>query len=243
MPRVIACIDGSAYANSVCDHAAWMAGRIEGDVQVLHVASGEAGDAMVQDAVRRLHEEGSPNTTGTTIGGKFPQTAVDLEADFIVMGKRGEASAKDRRRLGSNVEAMIRATATPICLTSRVFLPVNRAVVLLDADMTHRTAVDLVATHSGLHRLEIDLVVAARDGEDAQPKIKWARQMLEARDADIFAMHADGPDEAAARYIGANGADLIIISRAVLAPDPDGRLGRIEDRGGVWGWRTPVLVC
>lgn len=36
-PRVLACIDGSAYANSVCDHAAWMAGRIEAAVEVLNV--------------------------------------------------------------------------------------------------------------------------------------------------------------------------------------------------------------
>ncbi|WP_245620235.1 universal stress protein [Phenylobacterium immobile] len=243
-PRVVACIDGSGYANSVCDHAAWMASRIEGDIEVLHVEDPQepARASLVREAVSRLHEEGSPDATGRVAAGAFPLTATEGGPDLIVMGKRGITSEQDRGRLGSHVDRMIRATTVPVCLTSRFFLPIGRAVVLLDADMKHRAAVELVATHRGLHRLAIDLIVTARDGEDPAPKMAWARRALAARDADVFAMQANGPDDAAARYIGEKGADLIIISRAVLAPDPEARLGRIEE-GAVWGWRTPVLVC
>jgi len=37
MTKVLACIDGSTYATSICDHAAWYAARAGGSVRVLHV--------------------------------------------------------------------------------------------------------------------------------------------------------------------------------------------------------------
>jgi nucleotide-binding universal stress UspA family protein len=37
MPRLIAFIDASIYADSVCDHAAWVAKRMSAEVEVLHV--------------------------------------------------------------------------------------------------------------------------------------------------------------------------------------------------------------
>jgi nucleotide-binding universal stress UspA family protein len=36
MPKIIACIDGSIYAASVCDHAAWAAQRLSAPVEVVH---------------------------------------------------------------------------------------------------------------------------------------------------------------------------------------------------------------
>ncbi len=46
MPRILACTDGSIYANSVYDHAAWAAERLGGaSVQVLHVLDRAAGAA------------------------------------------------------------------------------------------------------------------------------------------------------------------------------------------------------
>ncbi len=37
MSHVIACIDGSAAADSICDHAAWAAGRLKAPLMLLHV--------------------------------------------------------------------------------------------------------------------------------------------------------------------------------------------------------------
>lgn len=37
MPKLIALVDGSIYARSVCDHAAWIAGRTGQPVELLHV--------------------------------------------------------------------------------------------------------------------------------------------------------------------------------------------------------------
>ncbi|MBN8913813.1 MAG: universal stress protein [Rhizobiales bacterium] len=49
MTKISAYIDASSYAHSVCDHAAWVAGRMGGSVEVLHVLGrrdmhGDGGD-------------------------------------------------------------------------------------------------------------------------------------------------------------------------------------------------------
>jgi hypothetical protein len=55
-------------------------------------------------------------------------------------------------------------------------------------------------------------------------------------------MPADDLDEATMRYMQSRAADLIVVSRPVLLPNPDAQLRRIEG-SGLWGWRTPVMVC
>lgn len=37
MPKILALIDASIYSESVCDHAAWLAGRMAAEIDVLHV--------------------------------------------------------------------------------------------------------------------------------------------------------------------------------------------------------------
>ncbi|MEM9147961.1 MAG: universal stress protein [Pseudomonadota bacterium] len=63
MSRVLACIDGSVYADSVADHAAWAAGRLSLPVELLQVlgrreaASSDRSGRIVAGARRRLLEE------------------------------------------------------------------------------------------------------------------------------------------------------------------------------------------
>ena len=178
MPTVLACIDRSSYAASVCDHAAWLAGPINADLVVLHVeehpvalhpGSGrrDGAEATVATAVERLRDAGA-HVEGRIIEGRFPDVAAALDADLIVMGKRGSGTEGDPQGLGSRVEAMIRATETPLCFTSKVYLPVHRALALLDADLAHRRSVEVMRAHPGLRDLESDLVVIA---DDASPGV------------------------------------------------------------------------
>ena len=44
MAKILACIDGSVYSESVADHAAWAAARLQASVEVLH-AIGRRGMA------------------------------------------------------------------------------------------------------------------------------------------------------------------------------------------------------
>lgn len=49
MPALLACIDASAYATSVCDHAAWAALRLGASIELLHVV-------QRKDAIAARHD-------------------------------------------------------------------------------------------------------------------------------------------------------------------------------------------
>jgi len=49
MPSLIALVDASIYAESVCDHAAWAARRLEADVTLLHVIGRRETQSAPQD--------------------------------------------------------------------------------------------------------------------------------------------------------------------------------------------------
>lgn len=258
MPDVLACVDHSAYANSVCDHAGWFASDPDVGVEVLHVVEGAesaplgsapnsrdetpCADALVARAVRRLREEGVGPITSAQVPGAFVDVACRRGASVVVMGKRGDLGETERGRLGSSVDAVVRRAPGPVCLTSRYFLPIHRAVVLLDADLTHRAALEFMARDPRMAALPVDVVVVAGQTEDAEPKAAWARSVLGSRSAEIFPLLADGLDDAVADHLQTRAADLIVVSRAVIAPAPQVRLEQIEERG-VWGMRTPVLIC
>ncbi|MCF8477086.1 MAG: universal stress protein [Pseudolabrys sp.] len=65
MTKVLACIDGSVYSHSVCDHAAWAAVRMKASVDLLHVvgrrdlatAPMDLSGSIPADAQQHLLEE------------------------------------------------------------------------------------------------------------------------------------------------------------------------------------------
>jgi hypothetical protein len=145
-------------------------------------------------------------------------------------------------RLGSSVAPIIEVTNTPVCLTSKLFLPIRRGLVLLDADLSHQAALQFIRSQPRLDGLPLDVVVMARPTEDATSKLRWARETVNADQIEVFSVQSAGIDQAVAQYSGSRAADLIIVSRAVLASDPELSIQRIEDRG-LWGSRTSILVC
>ncbi|MEJ7838847.1 MAG: universal stress protein [Thermomicrobiales bacterium] len=52
--NVLACIDQSSFAESVCDHAAWLAKELEASVEVLHITDHLAGSISPVDHSGRL---------------------------------------------------------------------------------------------------------------------------------------------------------------------------------------------
>ena len=50
MPRIITFVDASVYADSVCDHAAWVAKRMSADVELVHVL----GRRQISDVTTNL---------------------------------------------------------------------------------------------------------------------------------------------------------------------------------------------
>jgi nucleotide-binding universal stress UspA family protein len=247
MTEVLACVDASSYARSVCDHAAWFASRLDCPTRVLHAveditSSDDNARSIIRAALEVLLDEGVDVCRGQVYRAPLADAANRLAPEMVVMGKRGTSSDQERGSLGSNVAAMLKAVDAPICLASQVFLPIRRALAVLDADMDHRRAVEFVGSHPGLRDLDIDVIIATAAGQDAEAKIAWSRSALEAREADVFGVAADSLLSAIETYTQSRQCDLVIVSRAVISSDVSDALSRLEARG-IWSWRTPILVC
>lgn len=249
---VLACVDRSIYSASVCDHAAWFSDALARPITALHV--GERGQVSPPPALRRqppiaaalerFHDYGIADITVRETRGRFATVGLEMAKDacLTVMGKRGVSSDGDRRALGSSVYPMLRGTDRPVCLVSRYYLPVVRALVLLDDDPAHRRTVEVVAGYPTLARLKLDLVMLQGDASNGEPKLSWAREMLGASEARVFEMHASSPDEAVSGYIKARGYDLLILSREIVLRNIEDPVAKV-DNVSFWSWRAPVLVC
>jgi nucleotide-binding universal stress UspA family protein len=252
MSAVLACLDRSAYAASVCDHAAWLAGPLGAPVDLLRVAEGEAGDDkavedVLQMAQERLEQQGVEAARVLRSAGDFVG-AVDAAAAgarVVVLGKRGERTDGRRGALGSHAEAMLRRSDRLLCLVSQVYLPISRALVLTDSAPEHRRVVETVAGWSPLCDLDLEVILMGRDDDPgAAAKLAWARETLQGADADIFCLDARTPDEACARYMDGHQADVIVMSREMLLdPVRTGRGGAGLHRRPLWRWRTPLVIC
>jgi nucleotide-binding universal stress UspA family protein len=58
MTQILACIDGSRYSASVCDHAAWVAGKLDASVSIVHVIDRHENEVVSVDLSGNLgHSE------------------------------------------------------------------------------------------------------------------------------------------------------------------------------------------
>lgn len=161
MASLLACIDGSPHAESVCDHTAWLSRRLDAPVTLLHVqesassgkkvangtpvyldddASAGMAKALLLNARQRLLQQGLTSAPQIL---RRPEGLVDtlktLEADtrLLVIGKRGERSGDSG--IGGQLEAVVRAVHRPILVCSGPFKPPRQFTIAYDGrEATHQ---------------------------------------------------------------------------------------------------------
>lgn len=241
--RVTALVDQSAYAASVAEHAAWLCGRLGGRLQLRHAREPhetvENARRFLSDLTVQVTDQGAEAPQQTLVEGGVLAAAISAEADLLVMGKRGAGAQDDPTALGRHVDPVLRAAKVPVCLASKVFLPITRVLAVMDAEPGRRAALDLVVAQSGLADFDLDVVVAAYPGEDPAEKLALIRQTLDGR-AGAFAIHAERLGAAVWDYLSARPADLIVISREVLLTATP--LHAVSPQS-LWAARASVLVC
>lgn len=121
MSHVIACIDGSAAADSICDHAAWAAGRLNAPLMLLHVLdeaqypsetnlSGNLGLGARETLLTELADLDAKRNRLALEQGK-----ATLEAARARVAADGVPDPVLRQRHGNLVEALKAWTTTPAC--------------------------------------------------------------------------------------------------------------------------------
>ncbi len=114
MEHVLACIDASSYADSVCDLAAWGAMRLNLPVELLHVVQRKDAVAARGDLSGAI---------GLGVKSSLMEELVQLEAaDARLQVERGRAFCLPRRRNGCEMQASpMCARCTATAASSRPF--------------------------------------------------------------------------------------------------------------------------
>ncbi|WP_374471651.1 universal stress protein [Phenylobacterium sp.] len=245
---VIACVDGSSYLASVCDHAATIAARLGVGIELLHVAEpagaadpavrlhgqGRSGrDPVVQDAVARLTDNGAELDELFCADGGFVPVAARLarRASCLVLGRRGLASERRRSGLGGNIEQILRTVDTAVCLAPKLHLPGRRALILYDERRPNPGFAGFLASHPALDGFSFEIATIA----PGAPAPTGGTRVTQ-----LGGGSAPGqcPASALTQYFAEKHCDLIVAPRSVL-------LDCAEDMAALASalaaWRVPIL--
>jgi len=250
--RILVVIDGSLYAESVCDHAAWLANRLNAAVDVVHVLtrrdggadmrdlSGsiglgarsalldelseldaqrarlaqEHGRAILEDAKERLLAAKVPRVTTRLRHGEIAETvsALESEANIVLIGKRGESADFESLHLGSNLERVARQSNRPVMVASRTFNPIQRIMVAYDGGKSVEKAIDVMTQIPALQSLECHLLSVGSESSVLMGKIESAAQRLREVASTVTTDQLPGvPERVIAEQVAEREVDMLLM--------------------------------
>ncbi|APQ10039.1 universal stress protein UspA [Pseudomonas oryzihabitans] len=234
MASLLACIDGSPHAESVCDHTAWLSRRLDAPVTLLHVqesaASGKkvangapvfveddegAGmaKALLLNARQRLLQQGLTLPTQIL---RRPEGLVDtlkmLEADtrLLVIGKRGERSGDSG--IGSQLEDVVRAVHRPILVCSGPFKQPRQFTIAYDGREATHQGVLALARSPLLAGMSGTLLRVGEDDPTLRKRLEDLALLLRSAGCRVDTTVAHGDVERIVpRHLDERRADLLIM--------------------------------
>ncbi|MEH3024330.1 MAG: universal stress protein [Pseudomonas oryzihabitans] len=234
MASLLACIDGSPHAESVCDHSAWLARRLDAPVTLLHVqettssaqkvangtpvylADDEGGGmakALLLKARQRLLQQGLASAPQIL---QRPDGLVDtlrtLEADtrLLVIGKRGERSGANG--IGSQLEAVVRAVHRPILVCSGPFRTPRQFTIAYDGREATHQGVLALARSPLLAGMSGTLLRVGEDDPTLRKRLEDLALLLRSAGCRIDTTVARGDVERIVpRHLDERRADLLIM--------------------------------
>lgn len=251
MEGVAAFIDGSSYAASVCDHAAWAASRLGAPVQLVHALgrskragtladlsgnlrigarralmdrlahhdreaaqlAAERGRALLDDAAERMRGVADIAIDSRLHEGDPVAALEEMRAAprICLVGKRGEDASGAMRHLGSNLERLLRSSASPVMTVCRLFRPIESFLIGVDGGPSAERAVSAVCASPLLRGAAAHVLAAGGD----PARLAAAADRLQAAGFAVRAEAVDGPPEdAIARAVRTHDIGLLILGKS-----------------------------
>ncbi|MFH1346619.1 MAG: universal stress protein, partial [Pseudomonadota bacterium] len=176
--------------------------------------SQKRGRAILIEAKARLLAAGIRDVSTKLRHGDLVETVNELEvdADLVIVGKRGEAADFARLHLGSNLERIVRASQKPVFVASRSFQDVRRFLVAFDGGPSSQKAVDHIARGSLFPGLQCHLLTVGAETAAAQDALGDASKRLRDAGYSVEAKLVKGqPDAAIVEYVEAQQIDLLVM--------------------------------
>lgn len=174
----------------------------------------ERGRAILEDATQRALSMEAANVTTTLRHGRFIESVAELEvdADLVVIGKRGETSHIDMEHLGSNLERVVRSTGKPVLVASRQFKEIQRVLIAFDGGQSVHKAIEHIVSGKILEGLEVQLVQVGDKGSTNTTAIEQACAALQSSGLHAsFSVVAGQPEHAIGTTVETDGIDLLVM--------------------------------
>ncbi|MFA5371658.1 MAG: universal stress protein [Sideroxydans sp.] len=153
--------------------------------------------------------------------GDFEETLVAQESgvDLFVWGRRGESSEGSPRKIGRNVERVVRALHKPILSVTEGFTEPTRVLFAFGGDALARKGIEWLVGSPLLHGLPIYLLISGKDGRADMKQIDWARTTLETAGFQVtFLLIPGDPLTIVAQTIQEQNIDLLIMGAYTHSP-------------------------
>lgn len=170
----------------------------------------ERAKHILEDAKQMLMADGVANVKTTHETGFLVDSFHEFEvnADLIILGKRGENAAFAAPHLGGNTERILRSSHKPCLVTSRQFKPIQRLLFAYDGSKSCQKMLQFLVESPAFKGLELHILTVARTSQDkkaekrnqeAAEKTKAAGfepicQILEGDSEKIITSYAEGHD-------------------------------------------------
>jgi len=157
----------------------------------------ERGKAILNDARKRLEDDGLEEITLEQQHGELVETVVRMEssADLVVMGKRGEHADFARLHLGSNLERVIRASIRPVLVASRKYDKISEFLIAYDGGPSVEKALRFAAEQPLLKGLHCHILRAGKIDEKAKWYLEEAADKLRSVGYEVTAEAIPGEPE------------------------------------------------
>ncbi|WP_426190564.1 universal stress protein [Massilia sp. DWR3-1-1] len=114
---------------------------------------------------------------------------------LVVLGRHGETADSTERKLGRNVERVVRALHQPVLTVTANFKEPRRVMIAFDGGIVTRHGVELVAASPLFRGIPIYLLMSGKESRDATKQLEWAKMTLESAGFEVSASLAFGDVE------------------------------------------------
>jgi len=252
MTKLLACVDGSGYADNICGTVAWAARRMGAEVDLLHVLRGHsdyeapasdhtgaigvgARHGLLEELTKVDEERGRlDQKTGKLIlehgasvlkeagidavdlhhrRGGLVETILELEvsAEIVFVGKRGEHANVGSPFLGSNLEKVARAVHKPLFVVASKLRPIKKFLIAYDGKNSIQNAVAYIAENPLLKNLGCHLLVVERNAGDVDVKASKEKLRNAGFDVTVETRKSNHVDQEISAYVEDNQIDLLVI--------------------------------
>lgn len=183
------------------------------DAQKARLAQ-KRGRAILDDAESLIGESGVSTIHTKLRNGEIVETVQELEinADLIVIGKRGEAADFNTLHLGSNLERVVRATHKPVLVASRGFQPIKKVLFAFDGGPSSLKAVEFLAQKTHYQDLESKVLMVGEQTTKHKRQLEGAvATLVNAGFKASGEMKQGQPESVITQQVDEQGFDLVVM--------------------------------